>query len=330
MLNHFKYFFIIICFFLHQHSSIAAEKTKQQSPPILEVSPQTMQKLLNNQELMKNAKTKKLVLASNSEKTKEDEEKEKEEKEKEELTAEQELDQIEAENTGADVVQAALHISSSGGGEEAALIVFALVGLVVVLLWVPYFPIFIYQQLKNGEKFQLVHLFSLHILGLRNGRKNDYGKPDSQTSEIREGYLSTLRYNLHLAEKGTIGEMALGVAFEFGQYKLKDINEDTKESKRYDGQFWMVGPSILFGYDLTENSTDDMFVKIDLLGGTSIGNDLGLVSKAEFSANLKTPQGLTYGLGIGALYLNVKDERGILTNSANLGLTLSANAGYTF
>lgn len=201
------------------------------------------------------------------------------------------------------------------GDDELALLVFAVVGAVIVFAWIPYFPVLAYKALKD-DKNKTVDIVGVSILGAGDSKRGQY----------RYGTLTSGRYSLYLQKRDEQepGNL-LGFSADIGHYKFKEKNTDTGESDMVEGAYWLLGPSIIFGYE------DPVFGKVDLLGGTSFGSDLGLVSKADATVNFRVgDSGLILGAGIGALYLENNASRGIASNINKLSLSLVGGFSYDF
>lgn len=225
---------------------------------------------------------------------KEDEEKEKENKKHEEP----------ADND----VHAFIQGISFDGNKEAALIIFAVVGIIVIVAWIPYFAGVTYQLIK-GEKdsFQLNHLVSGQF---------------TQLTTDRDGMLAGGRYSLFINPVKERGAVSYGLSFESGYYESQEKNKYGKRELTH-GAYWMTGPTILAG----EGS---LFGKIDLLAGSSFDRNLGLISKAEASLNWMFDSGFTLGASIGGLYFHVKDRNGLLNHENDLGFTYGFVSGFSF
>lgn len=205
-------------------------------------------------------------------------------------------------------------MSGSSGNAEAAMVVFAVVGLFVVFAWIPYLPIMAYEAATSGKgNIQYYHLIGAQYTSLG-------GSFNSLVSEVekespKNGAFAGLRYSLLMEKITDPGLVKLGVTTEAGHYDFLKK-----------GGYWLVGPSIVLG-DLDPGS---LYGKVDLLAGSSFNADLGLVSKADLSLNWLFKTGITLGVNAGALYLDVNDNRGIASSKNRLGLVYGGNLGYAF
>lgn len=252
--------------------------------PIKQVSPEEFSSILEH------VKAQKVIVVQANVKKDERDEKEKEHKAESEETSTSFLDSVDLSTNV---------LANSSSGDEAALIIFAVIGLVVIVAWIPYLPVLIHDIIKGDENLKIHQLLTTQwnpFLGTH-----------------RSGGLLGLRYSFFEERLDKDQTLKMGFAVESGHYVAK-------EKFRFEGAYWLAGPSIVIGdYD-----TDSLFGKIDLMGGTSFDSDLGLVSRAEFSINWLDESGLLVGLSVGGLYLKARDS------FDNLGIIYGANTGFAF
>lgn len=192
-------------------------------------------------------------------------------------------------------------LAHSNGGDEAAMIIFAVVGLVVIVAWIPYLPVLIHDMVANDDKNLKVH----HMI---SAQWNPF------TSDVpRNGSLAGFRYSFFEDRKDLERNLKMGFALESGYYLIK-------ERERYEGGYWLAGPSIAVG----AIESDSLMVKIDLMGGSSFDSDLGLISRAELSMNWLFHSKLSLGVSVGGLYMNVKES------SDDLSFVTGINTGVVF
>ncbi len=265
-------------------------------PEIIEVSPEMMEKLLKNPEFLRIARIEEKKLS--------DEEKEKKEEEQKKIQ-EDSRETFRSGNWTGENLSGAF---SGNTDSEAALVIFAVMGLVVVIAWLPYFPILIHDVITNGkDKYEFRHIISTQYTHLTNKRS---------------GSFTGGRYSFYAREKDKDDLLINGLTFESGYYLTKEQGLADRHERR-EGAYFLLGPSILLG-------ADSFYGKADLMAGTSFDKDLGLITKADFSLNLRLDSGITFGPSIGAIYMNVKDHQGTLDSKNNLGLTFSFSTGYEF
>ncbi len=280
-----KHFFGILLSSVLLCQSLPAFAVSNQLP-VKQVSPELFHSILEQVKAQK-------VIVVQADAKKEDKDKDKEEKEPKtgpEETSSSFLDSIDLSTNV---------LANSNSGDEAALIIFAVIGLVVIVAWIPYLPVLIHDIIKGDENLKIHQLLTTQW------------NPFLVTH--RSGGLLGLRYSFLEERLDKDQTLKMGFAVESGHYLVK-------ENKRFEGVYWLAGPSIVIGdYD-----TDSLFGKIDLMGGTSFDSDLGLVSRAEFSINWLGQSGLLFGLSVGGLYLKARDS------FDNLGIIYGANTGFAF
>lgn len=189
-------------------------------------------------------------------------------------------------------------VNFSGG--DGPIIVFAIVGLVLVIAWIAAFPYTLYMATTNKKKYQNLQLLNVNYSFMESAR------------------LVGTRYSLYLANKETsLMGNSMGFSGELGYY----------DYYRY-GQYWMIGPSFIDGFELGNQYA---FVKLDLMAGSTFNSSFGLVSKSEVSLNVEVSSKLSLGLGMGALYLESNGYRGAaFANDHKWGFLYGVNASYLF
>lgn len=286
---------LLLCLLLMPKFSYAAEK----GPIVREVSPEVFEHLVSS------GKARQIYLAQA------DEEKIKKKKEDERLEK-----ASNSANNFADIFTD----FGTGGTKDAALVIFAIVGVVVVVAWIPYVPVLFYDY-ATGEKdkFQLSQVITFQGTTI-------IGEGGEQTP--RHGGLLGARYSLFVEEIEKASVIKKGLSFESGYYITKEDTLDDQTEVRREGAYWLVGPTLMVGDKIDFNNS--IFAKLDLMAGTSFDRDLGLVMKADFSGNWLFKCGFTLGAGLGGLYLHVKDDKGVLADANDFALTFSGIMGYAF
>ena len=302
-----KFLGFLISFVLLTNFSMA----QSSGPKMIQVSPDEMQKLI-----LRGYKNQTILLAQRNQTESDKEQASKKKKDKKNKDEDKDRDETDGDfypNLGIDAWM------SSSSNDEAALIVFAVVGLVMIIAWVPYFPVLAYKAIKNKEDHDLIHLLSMNYVLTQDRSLDD---------QYRYRNVSGLRYSLFIKEKDSERSTSLGFATELGyyHYRLKDF--ETNEKERLEGGYWLLGPAMLFG--TPEGKAGNIFGKIELLAGTSFDSDLGLVTKADLSGNVELGAGLSFGLGLGALYIDLKNSKGLLQNTDELSFMVSTNLSYAF
>jgi hypothetical protein len=182
---------------------------------------------------------------------------------------------------------------SPNSGEEV-LIVFAIVGVVLVIAWIASFPVAVYKAVKDKDTKRQ------HLLGL------NYFK---YSLDEFDGNLYGLKYGFYLGDN-------VGITSEVGQYELRNHGYTN-------GQYWLVGPSMIY-------KMDDFLFKLDLGAGSSFDSQFGLMSKADFSFNWLSKSGFNIGFGLGGMYLQLREFDGVSRSNQEVGIGWALNTGYLF
>lgn len=277
----------------------------------MQVSPEDFRILVAQAEAEKPASSKDPVL-SEEEKKKAEEEKKKAEEKKPEPQPQQ-----------GDIIVPNIWVGASGSGDnEMAILIFAIIGTVVVLAWIPYMVVYLYKGLKHPEDFRYRSMLNVQ------------GTYFVDTDEItRRGNLSGLKYTTFIEEK-KLQEANIeqnryyGLNVEVGKYHFRDEVRFTGARIGYDSAYWLVGPSFLFGN--LNRKKDSWLFKLDLLGGTSFSRDVDLMLRAEFSINHKFDPGIILGVGYGGNYLSGQSGKGLVSYANDLSGHWLVNLGFLF
>ncbi|HXH30798.1 MAG TPA: cell envelope integrity protein TolA [Bacteriovoracaceae bacterium] len=290
---------------------------KAEQPPLIELTPEQFQRVIQDQKRFEDVKIKSFLLAEVKQKTKAKAKSEEEATVDAKALEEEEHRRLRAEALERDNHAPLFHPShgldnlitnfSVSDSKEVALVVFAIVGTVVMVAWLVYVPVLLYDmitQKKDVNFYQLLSLQYSHIFLER------------QISKSRlEGNMPGLVYSLFFEDVQTYG-----LAAEFGYFDL---------TERDRGAFWAVGPSLMLGKDGGE--LYDFYAKFDLLAGSSFNGDLGLISKINITGNLSVFHPNFYlGLGAGAIYIDVKEDQGLASKIDELGLSILGSATWAF
>jgi hypothetical protein len=236
-----------------------------------------------------------------------------------------------ATNAGKPVPSA--NLSGIGNGKEAALVVFAIVGLVVVFAWIPYFPTLAYKAFSEEDSVEIDHYLTIGSL-LINGENREPSA--GELREVRKGSLNSLNYSFFLREKSP-KKRSYGISARFGYYHLSDRVGFAERKSRKDGAFFLIGPSLQFLIvppfkNINERKSTGITFQLDLLGGTSNKKEIGIISTAIISMNIQLPNslGIFFKPSFGGLYIDVDNERGIVSSTNNLALVYGLDLGFIF
>lgn len=307
---------MIITSMLWPQSSHAVSPSSQ----IVELTPEQMQQLLKN---VRNSDQLKIRYAvadehgNNQEvvlksKAEEEEEKTEEDREKEERKNEP--------SAGSAFGEFFADLAAGVNGHDGVLVLFAVVGAVITIVWIASIPYTAYKALSGKEKYHYINFLTLGHARIISESPEEFFN--------RSGDISTLRYNLYFKEKESseTGTFHTGLAAELGHYQLRDSDEFQNRTNHLSGNFWMLGPSVMIGFK--PNFMPPIFYKFDLMGGSSFENDINLMAKADLGVFLEFYERLLFGVNISANYIDV-NSKGIISGS-HPDYLLGFNLGYKF
>lgn len=205
--------------------------------------------------------------------------------------------------------------------QEGVLVLFAVVGVVITVVWIASVPYTAYKAITGKEQFDNIHLA---ILG--------YARIISKSPEKyfdRTGEISSLKYNLYFKpkEESETDNFHIGMAAELGHYQLRDIDEFKNITNHVAGNYWLLGPAVMIGFE--PDFMSPIYFKFDLQGGSSFRSDIDLIAKADFGVYLEIFRNVLLGANISANYIDIKDNKGIISGS-HPDYLLGLNLGYKF
>ncbi len=199
-----------------------------------------------------------------------------------------------------------------GNGKDAAILIFAVVGTVVLVAWIPYTALLVYRAIKKPENFKVHSLLEAQFIYLSPAE--------------RKGFIGAIQYTPFLIEKSSAKKSNYGLNFEIGNYHFKDSGD--LASVKYNSFYWLIGPSIVFGN--LDAPGKAVFAKLDLMAGTSFSRDVKLMLKADISFQFIPVKKFFYGVGFGADYMDGQKGKGIVTHIDNLKAHFLLTTGVRF
>ncbi len=204
-----------------------------------------------------------------------------------------------------------LNLSSWGSHNgEDALILFAVIGVIVVIAVIPYALKYIYD-LVQGENTCYFHQFGLQFISTSSNSDRVH-ENNRLFSFMYSGHVDHFK-SVNIGFVAEIGVQQLKISQE-GSY-LDHIDRNFEEI----GLYSMVGPKLYFARYLPNPSHG----YLQILGGASFNSDLGTIAKAEIGYNWFFDRKLGIGFSLGSLYYKVNPKDGFLKNSGNYGLYFS-------
>lgn len=205
------------------------------------------------------------------------------------------------------------HANVSVESKDATIIVFAIVGTVMIVVWLPYLAYLGYKMATHPKEVSTQHMLGVYAVGM-----GQVGNADGQTSG---GYFTSSRYTF-LMNSQAEPNLAAGLSAELGYYSLRITDSDQSKFSQY-GSFWLAGPTLNF------TIMPDVFIKLDLLAGRSFDSQLKLFTKADISANMAFDRWV-FGLGVTGLLFRMKEQEGLLNRHSNASLGFNGSVGLRF
>jgi hypothetical protein len=194
-------------------------------------------------------------------------------------------------------------ITPRHGRDEAAVVLFIVIGVVVVVALVAYSAKYFYDAYAGFGECPKWWDLTLQSAGFNDGDAN--------------GYLTALRVSTGIQDQIT----RIGLTAELGRlYLSADGAEDL------DSNYWMLGPAIRW-YLLP--SGDSAYVSLEVLAGLG-SRDLGNVSAARAGINFPVGASMRIGFSVGALYTALERARGYLSTDSNYHYLFGIEAGARF
>jgi hypothetical protein len=211
-----------------------------------------------------------------------------------------------------------INLGGGGGSGQGALIVFVVVGLIIMIAWIPYMFGFIYNAIVNPEDLDFTHTLSFdYDRFYKSDRNTDYS-----LNSKRSGYVYSATYSFYMTQNKA---SHYGFSTQVGKHYIKDEFLFLDKSE-YEGIFFMFGPSIQYR---KLNVPFSGYMQLDLLGGTSDHNSIGLMSSARINLGFVFGKVL-FAIHFSGIYFDVNDNKGILTDENDLLLSYGLKTGYTF
>jgi hypothetical protein len=199
---------------------------------------------------------------------------------------------------------------------DSAIVVFAIIGVVVIIAWLPYAITYLYDLGDSDSQYCPWYRLSFKNKSITNTGPNIDVERDAVFSSVQLGVAS-------LNEDYPF----LGLITEVGNHRIKDklLGVITE----YNGSYFMAGPSVSLG------KPNGDVITLDLMGGFSDHRSVALLGEASFNWNINiykkaTDFSPTINLGFGANYLNIKENEGIIKNINKYSLFLGVGIGVNF
>jgi hypothetical protein len=198
-------------------------------------------------------------------------------------------------------------ITPHRGRDEAAVVMFIVIGVVVVVALVAYSAKYFYDAYSGFDECPKWWDLTLQSAGFNDGDAN--------------GYLTALRVSTGIQDQMT----RIGLTAELGRLYLSGDNGNG--AAEVSSNYWMLGPAIRWYLWPTG---DPAYVSMEVLAGLGSHRDLGNVSVARAGINLPVGSPLRIGFSFGALYTALERSRGYLSTDSNYHYLFGIEMGTRF
>jgi len=190
---------------------------------------------------------------------------------------------------------------------DAAVVMFVLIGAVVVVALVVYSTKYFYDAyagFAECPKWWDLTLQSAIFSG----------------DAVNRGALAGLRLSTGIQDAAT----RIGLTAELGRLSMTFHGP----SQNLNATYWMVGPA-LRRYDVTGNG-EPWYLSAELLGGSANDRQVGTVSAARLGLNFPVGASMRMGLSLGALYTALNNVEGAIAKYDNFYYLLGFELGTRF
>lgn len=186
-----------------------------------------------------------------------------------------------------------------------AAVFFAIVGIIVIIAWIPYAIQFLVDASQSEESYCPWYRLSLRRRSFSQTSWNS-NEFDEFGKSIRKASLTGLKLDIgSLNPKYSV----LGLSAELGTHSIRDKIKNSR--RRFNGTYLLFGPSLNFG--VPENT----IFSLDFMGGFSTNSDVSLLGEASMNlyiplSDSKTKYRPHLSLSLGAQLLDIRGDEGLL------------------
>lgn len=208
----------------------------------------------------------------------------------------------------------------SGGGDDAAAVMLVVIGVVVIAALFIYAGKWVIDQFSNEEDYYSYWWdIGTHVIYLDTASSE---RGSFSGLKLSGGFVPNLHTNF-------------GITFELGSMDLNLLyNRETNPQRiQIQGSYLMLGPQVrwLFGsIDATENTINNSYIYLELLGGTSDRDEVDKMAIARIGLNTGIHEHLRIGLHYGAFYLGLDKDQGFANDGDNYWNMYGFELGYQF
>jgi hypothetical protein len=208
---------------------------------------------------------------------------------------------------------------SGGGNSDAALILFAVIGIVIIIAVIPYAISYLYE-LAAGHDLCYFHEISLTRISMRSEKQLKDGALLTQDSDF-----GSIGYSINVDRTN---HADLGLAFELGWHRVKGHSDNNLHlDLNEEGSFFLVGPRLYFARHLPSRSHGFL----ELLGGRSTNDNVVTMAKAQIGFKYY-PASSRFGIGaaVGSLYTDLAVRGGLLSERDKFDLFFAVSLATSF
>ena len=194
-----------------------------------------------------------------------------------------------------------LNISGGSGGDgKGAIVLFAVIGVVILVAIIPYTISYIYDLMQGNRlcyfREQGLSFFSSKSRKLLN---ND-------TLFKSENDYAAYNYVINIDRRRSSD---LALSMELGYQVINGEFDEDKKRYQEEGALFLIGPKLYFARHLPTNS----HFFLEILGGASTNPKIGTLSKAQFGVKIfpRSFGNFGFGLALGSFYTDAQPRSGI-------------------
>ena len=194
-----------------------------------------------------------------------------------------------------------------GGGGDAAVILYVLIGVVVVGAFIIYTADYIYHVVAypgSNTYWWSLDLYSAWIAG-----------------DDENGFLVGPRLSTGFVAR----DAHAGLSLEAGYFDIDIEVEDGTSEVGVDGAYGMVGPHIRWLWSDADGNPSH--AGVELLVGTTTDGDIDLLSVARFNLSVGVGRHARAGFSIGAIYMDVEADEGLIRDESDFSLIVGGQVG---
>lgn len=198
-------------------------------------------------------------------------------------------------------------LNFSGSGDSA--VIFVIIGAIVVVALVVYAGEYLYEVIATDKQ----HSYWIDNSFIYSNFYNDY----TQSSGSMAGYKLSFGFD----GKNT----KVGVSAEAGTFDFSFFQEESRWLDA-NGAYFMAGPTVRF-YPPTDKTA---YLFAEMLGGKSDNKNINTLGQARLGVSKTFQNNLILGLSLGAIFVGLNDDEGILEYKDEFETTTSFEMGYKF